>query len=568
MASDVIAKLKVEGETSFSQAFKNATTSVNALDSAVKLSSAAFENNEDKMSAMQKKSEALRKEIEAQERVVKLAAEAVDALNKEEGEGSTETQKYQKTLNDANTKLEKLKTSLNDNEKAMENFGKETTSTGEKISAFGDKVEKLGSKLKYVSTASVAVLTGMFSAASDLNENLNKTEVVFNDLSDSIEEWSKTTLQSYGIAQSSSLEMISLFGDMATSMGLTTEQAAEMGKELVGRAGDLASFKNVSIETAQTGLEAIFTGQAQALKKFGIVMTEANLEAYALAEGMTKQYKDMDQAEKVLLRYQYVMDMTKNSAGDFANTSDGAANSVRVAQESLKEAAATLGQEVIPLVLPLIQDVTELIQGVNALDDGTKKLIVEGLAIVAVASPILTIGGKLITGIGWMATKGLPALTSAFGASEVAGTAAMTGVSVSANALIPVLSAVAAAIGLVVAEWKILDAIDKANTQKQVNQRNASMTAGRTAISAADAGYYNANDLVAIGYGDSTQYYVKNGAKMTSTGRSEWLDRQRELDSVENNYNFNVNVQQINDLQDLLNIADTAQLYDRMGVAN
>jgi hypothetical protein len=112
---------------------------------------------------------------------------------------------------------------------------------------------------------------------------MNKTEVVFGDLSDEITAWSKTTLDSFGIAQSSALEMASYFGDMATSMGLTNEQAAEMGKQLVGRAGDMASFKNVSLDVAQTGLGAIFTGQAASLRRFGIVMTEANLEAYALA---------------------------------------------------------------------------------------------------------------------------------------------------------------------------------------------------------------------------------------------------------------------------------------------
>lgn len=567
MASDVIAKLKVEGENSFSNSFKNATTSVKALDSAVKLSSAAFENNEDQMSALQNKSEALRKEIEAQERVVKLAAAAVEALTDQEGEGATETQEYQKKLNDANTKLEKLKTSLNDNEKAMADFGKETTSVGDKISAFGDKVSDLGSKLKWVSAGATAVMTGMFNAASDLNENLNKTQVVFDDLSGSIEEWSKTTLQSYGIAQSSSLEMISLFGDMATSMGLTTEQAAEMGKELVGRAGDLASFKNVSLDVAQTGLTAIFTGETESLKKFGIVMTEANLNAYALAEGFSKQYKEMDQAEKVLLRYQYVMDMTKNSAGDFANTSDGAANSVRVAQESLKEAAATLGQEVIPLVLPLIQDVTTLIQGINAMDEGTKKLIVDGLAIAAVASPILTIGGKLITGIRWIAKTGLPALSSAFGTAGTAATAASTSMTVGLGAVLPVLAGLLAGImACVYAYDKLTEAENKA-----LVRRNQELRGKSTAISAEDAGFYRASDLVAIGYGDSTQYYLRNGAQMTSTGRLDWLDRQRELDSVggtTNNYNFDVNVQSISDLQDLLNMADTAQLYDRMGVAN
>ena len=565
MASDVIAKLKVEGENSFSNSFKNATTSVKALDSAVKLSSAAFENSEDKMGALQNKSEALRKEIEAQERVVKLAAAAVDALSDQVGEGATETQQYQKTLNDATTKLEKMKTALTENEKEMANLGKETVNVGEKISAFGDKVGKLGTQQKWVSAGATAALTGMFTAASDLNENLNKTEVVFDELSGSIQEWSKTTLQSYGIAQSSALNMISLYGDMATSMGLTTEQAAEMGKELVGRAGDLASFKNVSLDVAQTGLNAIFTGETESLKKFGIVMTEANLNAYALAEGFSKQYKEMDQAEKVLLRYQYVMDATSNSAGDFANTSDGAANSVRVAQESLKEAAATLGQEVIPLVLPLIQDVTTLIQGINAMDEGTKKLIVDGLAIAAVASPILTIGSKLIHGIGWMFQTGLPALTSAFGTTQAAGSAAMTGISATAAGLTTTLGALAAAIGLVVAEWKILDALEDSKNRSLQEQRNASLTAGKRQISASEAGYYNASDLVAIGYGDDTQYYVRNNATMTSTGRLEYLDNQRELDSVTNNYNMDINVAQISDLQDLLNIADSAQLLERMG---
>ena len=573
MASDVIAKLKVEGENSFSNSFKNATTSVKALDSAVKLSSAAFENNEDKMGALQNKSESLRKEIEAQERVVKLAAQAVEALTKEEGEGSTETQKYQKTLNDANTKLEKMKTALNQNEKAMGNLGQETASAGEKISGFGDKVSNLGSKLKWISAGATAVMTGMFNAASDLNENLNKTQVVFDDLSGSIEEWSKTTLQSYGIAQSSSLEMISLFGDMATSMGITTEQAAEMGKELVGRAGDLASFKNVSIDVAQTGLTAIFTGETESLKKFGIVMTEANLNAYALAEGFSKQYKEMDQAEKVLLRYQYVMDMTKNSAGDFANTSDGAANSVRVAQESLKEAAATLGQEVIPLVLPLIQDVTTLIQGINAMDEGTKKLIVDGLVIAAVASPILTIGGKLITGIGWIAKIGLPALTAGMGAAGTAGTSAGTAIAGGMTAATAATMGLVGAIGALLAVWGTLIAKDQERRKLNAYWSDwSTQTNGRKKISSSDIGFYNPQDYISItGSSGEQEYWLRNSAQMTTQGRRDWLDRQRELDSVggtTNNYNFDVNVSQVSDLQDLLNMADTAQLYNRMGVAN
>ena len=201
------------------------------------------------------------------------------------------------------------------------------------------------------------------------------------------------------------------------------------------------------------------------------------------------------------------------------------------------------------------------------MDEGTKKLIVTGVGLVAIASPVLTVGGKLLGGVLSLAKVALPALTTAFGTTEVAGTAAMTGVAASATALIPVLGAVAAAVGLVTAEWKILDAIDSAHNQKLIQQRNASLTAGKTMISADDVQFYNPSDYVAIGYGENTQYYLNKGAKMTSTGRLEYLDRQRELDSVTNNYNFDVNVSQISDLQDLIDMANSAQLYDRMGTA-
>lgn len=563
MATDVKAVLKAEGQESFSRVFQNATSSVKALDTAVKANAASFENTGDKMGSLQEKSSLLRKEISAQENVVKLANEELKRLIKEYGEGSTTVNDYQAKVNNATAKLEKMKTSLNDNEKAMEDLGKETTSTGEKFQSFGDKLSSIGSNLKWLSAGAATGLTGMFKAASDLNENLNKTEVVFGDLSNDVIEWSKTTLNSFGVAQSSALEMSSYFGDMATSMGLTTEQAALMGQELVGRAGDMASFKNVSLDVARTGLAAIFTGETESLKKFGIVMTEANLEAYALAQGFEKQYKDMDQAEKVMLRYSYVMEQTKNASGDFANTSDGAANSVRVAQESLKEAAATLGQEVIPLVLPLIQNVTELVQGINSLDEGTKNMIVTGIALTAVASPILTIGGTIIKGIGWIAGTGLPALTGAFGVTGTAATAAGTAGAAGISAMLGPIALVA---GAVVGLIALFDQLENKKNRALNQQRMNNINSNYKRISHDEMQYYNAKDLTSVWNGSGWDDYVRNGASMTTQGRRDYYADQMEKDSVtNNNYNFDVNVSQITDLQDLLNMADSAQRLDRMG---
>lgn len=568
MASDVKAVLKVEGEQSFNQAFKNATSSVKALDSAVKLNGAAFENSADKMSSLQERSSLLRQEIQAQENVIKTANEELKRLRGEYGEGSTQVNDYQAKVNKASTQLEKMKTELDKNEQALQKFGEEAKVAGQKISETGDKITKLGSSMKWLSAGAAAGLTSMFNAASDLNENLNKTEVVFDEMSDDVIAWSKTTLDSFGIAQSSALDMAAYFGDMATSMGLTTEQASMMGKELVGRAGDLASFKNVSLDVAQTGLGAIFTGQAASLRRFGIVMTEANLEAFALAQGFEKQYKDMSQAEQVLLRYQFVMDATKNSAGDFANTSDGAANSVRVAKETLKEAAATLGEEVIPLVLPLIQNLTELVQGVNALDEGTKNMIVTGLAITAVASPILTIGGTIIKGIGWIAGTGLPAITGALGtagtAATAAGTAGAAGMTAMLGPIALVIAGIAAVSAAFVGVFKLFDEYEDRKNRAFNKQRMNDINSNYTRIAAGQSQYYDAKDLTSVWNGSGWDDYVKNGAQMTATGRREYYADQMEKDSV-TNYNFDVNVGQISDLQDLLNMSNQAQMLERMG---
>ena len=130
--------------------------------------------------------------------------------------------------------------------------------------------------------------------SSDMQEAVNKVEVAFGNAADSVKSWSSTTLNSIGLAQGTALDMAALFGDMATSMGYSQDAAAQMSMALVNLAADLASFKNIGIDQASTALKSIFTGETESLKELGVVMTQANLEAYALAEGYTTAYTAMD----------------------------------------------------------------------------------------------------------------------------------------------------------------------------------------------------------------------------------------------------------------------------------
>ena len=132
-----------------------------------------------------------------------------------------------------------------------------------------------------------------------------------------------------GLAQQTALDTAALFGDMGTSMGLTKNEAADMSKALTQQAADLASFKNMNIDEVTTALNGVFTGETESLKRLGVVMTETNLERYAQEKGINKSLKAMTEAEKVQLRYNYVMEKTKNATGDYERTGGGFANQLR-----------------------------------------------------------------------------------------------------------------------------------------------------------------------------------------------------------------------------------------------
>ena len=183
--------------------------------------------------------------------------------------------------------------------------------------------------------------------------------------------------------------MASLFGDMGTSMGLTQKQAAGMSTSLVGLAGDLASFKNIRIDVAQTALASIFTGETESLKKLGVVMTEANLKQFALEQGITKTIKQMTQAEKVQLRYNFVMAQSNNAIGDFARTSDGVANSTRSLQESVKELGEQFGKELLPLASDVIKTLRGVVSSMRNMSSENKKLAINIALVTAALGPVI-----------------------------------------------------------------------------------------------------------------------------------------------------------------------------------
>lgn len=268
----------------------------------------------------------------------------------------------------------------------------------DKLDKIGGRMKDVGGKMSVGLTLPILAGAGLsVKAFSDLQETINKVDVSFGSSSATVKAWAQDSIKSMGLARQSALDATALFGDMGTGMGQTQTEAAKMSMGLTQLGADMASFKNVSFERAQTALAGIYTGETEALKGLGIVMTQTNLEEYARANGIKKSMKEMSQAELVQLRYAYVMDKTKNAQGDFARTSDGLANKTRMSGERMKELSAQIGEKLAPFMNKLLETGNKVLDFFNGLSDSQKNAILITVAIVAALGPLLMVLGNLIT---------------------------------------------------------------------------------------------------------------------------------------------------------------------------
>ncbi len=310
--------------------------------------------------------------------------------------------------------------------KALDDTKKKSKETANSIGVdwqqVGTKLSSIGSKMTTALTLPLVALgTASVKLASDMEETQNKIDAVFGESAESIKGWADNSIEKMGLAKQTALDMAAVFGDMGTGMGLTTTEAGKMSIELVQLAADLASFKNISVERAETALNGVYTGETEALKGLGIVMTEANLEQFAMNEGLKTTYKEMSQTEKVALRYKYVMSVTSNAQGDFVRTGGGLANQSRMLKENLKELGVQFGEVLLPIVNKVITGINNLLKSFGGLSEEQRTTIVTIGLVIAAIGPAIAIVGKLITAINAVKTAITAANTAMTASSGVIG---------------------------------------------------------------------------------------------------------------------------------------------------
>lgn len=294
-------------------------------------------------------------------------------------------------------KLKKSTDSLSD---AQKDAASSAAAMGEGYTVTKGIISDLASKvIQKTANALVNFAKGSVEAASALYEVENVVDVAFEDMRGKVDEFAKTSIETYGISELTAKRTAALYTSMAKAMDITLDKSSDMAIALAQRSADMASFYDISQDITSTALKSVFTGETESLKRFGVVMTEVNLQQYAYSQGIEKSIKDMTQAEKVQLRFNYLMQQTSAAGGDFARTSDSFANKTRQLKERLTETSIVIGNEFIKNLDGAFNTLDDLLAKVKeAGENGELDDIIKDVSDVlkAVLTALVRIGEVLI----------------------------------------------------------------------------------------------------------------------------------------------------------------------------
>lgn len=249
--------------------------------------------------------------------------------------------------------------------------------------------------------ALVGGLTSSISAASDLNETITKTQVVFGEGAPAILKWGESSATAFGLSKNAALGAAAQYGNLFVSLKLSQAESATMSTRLVELAGDLASFNNVDPTEALDALRSGLVGETEPLRRFGVNLNDATIRQKAFELGLMDSVKGgLTPAIKAQASYALILDQTTTAQGDFARTSEGLANQQRISAARMEDAMARVGTAILPIatkVVPLLADaLVAVVEAIAGVVEAVSKWIDENQVIIDVLRSVVELGIGLL----------------------------------------------------------------------------------------------------------------------------------------------------------------------------
>jgi phage-related protein len=256
---------------------------------------------------------------------------------------------------------------LGDAKGALGAFG----SVNKGLGGLGDDFVNFGKKvaLGFAAFTAGAIVIGkdLVGAASDLNENLSKTEVVFGDAASAVIDFSKKAATAFGQSQTQALEAAGNLGIFGKAAGLTGDDLSGFTTDLIGLASDMASFSNTTPQEAIDALGAALRGEAEPIRKYGVLLDDAAMRQKALEMGIYDGNGSLTAQQKILAANALIFEQTADAQGDFARTSDGLANRQRVLAAQFQNLKTSIGTALLPVALRIAEVFGQIIEKIGPL---------------------------------------------------------------------------------------------------------------------------------------------------------------------------------------------------------
>ena len=365
-----------------------------------------FEEEADKIKRESEKTEtaveSLTDRISRQERELDNLKTAYVNARHEYGETADETQKLAREIEDLSGELAKSKKEFREAAKAADSLDKslDDIDPPDKLGDFfgGIAAGLTFGALELLEEAGQAIFefgNNSINLASDLQEVQNVVDTAFPNMSREVEEFAQSAIRSAGLSETAAKKYLGTYGAMAESFGFTEQEAFKLSTTLVQLVGDVSSFRNISADEVYTKFMAVFTGETEALKELGVIMTETELDAYAMAKGLEKGTQGMGKQEKAALRLEYILDALSAALGDYEKTSDSWANMMKDLANSWDSFSASIGDGLINILTPVVQFINDhvmpLLQGIA---DRFSEMTIESAIFGDWITLVDAIGGK------------------------------------------------------------------------------------------------------------------------------------------------------------------------------
>lgn len=268
---------------------------------------------------------------------------------------------------------------------------------GVSVKAVGKAVEGVGRKMSILSAGLVLAGGKAFTMAADFQDAIGATDQIFNDASDTVNNWAKNLSSDFGIAKEEALKYSNLMGSMLINIGqLTEEQAARQSAKLIELAGDLTAMYGGTTQDAVRALTGALKGNNTMLDNYGMAVNDALIKQKAFELGLSSGTGELSLQAKQAATLALIWEQTGAAQGQASMEADTASGAMRALSVEVKNLSTEIGEVLLPIITPIITRIKEFVSGLRELSPEMLKIGVVIAGVVAATGPLLVVIGKVL----------------------------------------------------------------------------------------------------------------------------------------------------------------------------